>query len=909
MVLTITLTEQVVAGSHSGRNAVQRSDAISVASDRCCKRYSLQDSPFHVRAMLYNNVVYGRTPSPSSPITVSLSSAAGRIKARATARTSIDGAFTILFGTRFTEFSPVPERIEPGDLLQVEWSSGDPNRVEIPVVTIESHPSSGQVTGSAPPGTRVSGELGGLWTEAKSDVTGRYALPLTSGAAIPRGTYGSIRFEISANLELESTWLAPKLTVDVTSGFSGTAPAGRRVSFDFLDQNGKTLDSQSNLVASDNIGGSVRGYTIDLSRLNGGHLRMERGDEIRAMIGDDIVATRVAKLSAQVSSIDDTVYGQTEPNRHVDIGVLKRTESGSVERKQIATRSDETGEFLANFSGMFDITAANNVDVSVADADGHLTVMYFESPVLRVDLDSAIVSGSAIPGSHVDISVVRAGRRVAMSGSEVDVIGRFSALPLSVDGEPVAFAPADAVRVIDSAGGEELTASIPVFTLRVDPKIHALTGSAAPNASVEFYTRAAFVGSGGRGSARARADADGTFRYTVPAGNRGGWDALPGTIVEAFQRTIEGQLVMRSWRDLLVSTEVGGARLCGAASPASMVLIDILDASGVKVASAEAKTDLGGYWEAHALDRMGLPFAISASNIVELSVSGNRETIGVPQLSVQPEWVVEDGSSGLSLTVLRGSTAPSAAYQMFGGSDGCLTGRTIPFGVTVIEESSSPDGHFVERLNPHEPGMATLVTTNGTTGLRNFIEARRGLLTVYKGTSRFEARGMPGTPITLTITGGVGSRITEHYGRIDALGNIAGQFQDSGAEVTFTAGDQVTMRFGDDKTSFIVSDVDFDFDASGVIVTSPPDARLNVVFTLLSGSEIRLIRRTGHDGRVRIDAEAILQRSGWRIEEVETIAVTHVTSSGHYVTVTAQPVHHHAPRRVYLPFAKQMRIR
>lgn len=856
--------------------------------------------------MLYGNVVFGTTPVATSPVTVTLTAPSSRVKARATLETDLSGRFTALFGVDFSEFDALSERIEPGDRIAVEWSRDDPAIFDVPALTVETRPAEGLVVGSAPPGTRVEAERAGTWLEAVTGVDGRYAIPLGGSVALARGDFGAIRFHVKDRLVIDGTWLAPKLVVTSQLGFSVAAPAGRQIAIEFRDRDGALLDRSSVYVASDTIGGSVRGYSFDLNRLGGGRLALMPGDVIEATIGDDVVATRVVAVTAAASPERDVVEGLTEPGRSLHVGALKRTDSGAVAREVLATTSDQTGAFGVDFSGLFDITFGNQVDIVVADEAGHVTVTGFSSPHLQIDLDSGTLSGSVAPESPVHVALTRDRAVLGEAQVRADANGRFSAPLLASDVPDGAIEPGDAVVATLPDGSAPMIATIPSFTLEVEPPSRRIAGRSAPGAQLDLYVWSAFVGSGGYGVATPTANAVGSYSYTVPPSGRGGWDFHPGTIVQAQQPTVEGHHVVRSWREPLVSAEIGGARTCGLALPSADVSLELLDSAGVRLGGASTRADTDGYWDVVLRDADGAPVAVPIDHRLRMTIDRASEDTVVPPLAVAAEWAAPDARSGLTISVLRGTMAPAAPYWLFGGSDGCMTGRTMPFGVTVRQERSSIDGTFLETFQQHARGDATLVATSSP-GHRAFAEARRGRVTVFKGTADFEAIGSPGAPLELGVRrAGVGI-VAEHRGQLDALGRAAAMIDSPASGFAFADGDEVAVAFGDDAATFRVSSVDVDLQAGGFVAAAPAGEPLEVSIVLGEGDPLQLSLAADERGMLRVAFAALLQRTGLDGTAVLGVTVAHVTSSGHRAAVMVAPGRDPENARAFTPFALSAR--
>lgn len=192
--------EEVVTTDARGAFALELGDGSTISSGWRIAvlfdadeglRFRAERPMVPLRIALYGNSVTGVIDKPGAMVAITLTNAAGIVESTGFATSRDDGIPGIPNG-QFS-FSTDQARIDPGDVLELDWRQGDPLVLRVPKLTARADVEADTVSGDAPPGSqlRVAVSAGGMRDlvarTVVADAVGRYTAVFGGSFDIERG--------------------------------------------------------------------------------------------------------------------------------------------------------------------------------------------------------------------------------------------------------------------------------------------------------------------------------------------------------------------------------------------------------------------------------------------------------------------------------------------------------------------------------------------------------------------------------------------------------------------------------------------------------------------------------------------------------------------------------------------------
>jgi len=870
----------------------------------------------YLRAEVHGSTIDGVVET-DSPVTVTLQTPGGALKARQLARSDELGAFRArLLGHGLTSAAAV----RPGDRVVVDVGShADPIVLSVPPIAVRTDAASGLLRGDAEPGTRLVVMDAGLTrqvAEGQVGVDGTFAVPV---AGIVPGASGVVRVHSTAGHQLDVRWAALGLELDLrrpVAELAGNGLPGRRVDVRVTTSEGEPMVA---LGAELSSGVAAPEWRLPLRDVASQTARLVPGDRIEVRMGDERRSFVVPVFDVVPNSASNTIAGATLPNIPVTLGVQRAPLSTRPRLSEpIELTSDDRGQFAVALPESFALGHNDAVLALALPYEGVTLQRTAAVHGLTVDLTAAQLRVAAEPGAY-RVEVVRGGSTLPLQASIVtaDAQGRAEASLVDRDGKPVALTAGDAVRV-ERVGvpGAHLAATIPEIRLDVDWLQRRVRG-AAPTAHETWLVASPSTFRGvdiarSQGELRPERDARGGFEasfdaFVMGAGGTVGIDARPGLLLELRSEALDGTRFLLSERAPLVNTAVGGAWVCLLGRPHDDVALALLDAQGMQRAHASGAVDARGRWSAGWTAAAGELVVTRTGDRVVGAAGAQAISMTLPRLDVLPDWHAGiPAGRALESSRVTGSTSPRAEYfvaQDDQARDPCFAGLDPPRYAT--RGRADADGAFSTELERVAVGGAVEVAQYDAAGHRAFRRVRRLKARVELGTRGVELAGSPAITTVLTWSR-TGETLAQVATTLDGFGRAQIELVSSrDPAAVLRAGDRLsfTSAQGDEAADLVLLDVDSLGDGS-LVGIAPPGATVWIDVTLGDGRAARLSSTADEDGRFALGPNDLPARRDWQLGDATAYDVVLEISDGHeqlvrILNLAPAPDDRHS---VWLPF-------
>jgi len=876
-------------------------------------RVRATDALEQITVGVHTNAVSG-VADPGQTITATLKAADGTVKATRTTQSSNQAQFATSFNAGGGPGGGGGQAadIEVGDILEVEFISGDPIIITIPRVTAQTDAGANTVGGLAPAGSSVTVTQGGgggpgggqplRTATATAGADGRYSADFTGQLDIVAPMNGNVTIRLPSGHQLTTAWAAVRMTLEIGDNYvTGNGPPGRQVEATLVDSN-----ITVNVAAGDDEtggggggGGGFNNWQVQFEDTLGLPVNIRVADTVRAVVGDDTINLKVPELSGVAFVADDIINGKTTPNRALTLSVQRILAQGQPPQN-VAVTADANGNFSHDFGDTFDLQH-NDVILFQTQEQGHIIISRLLVPGLRLNLDEARLTGSWKPNTTLDVTLSGAGRPAVVVQARTGEDATFTTL-IQSGGQRAEVRTGDTLKVKAQGSTEELTLVVPELTVAGDAGNDTVSGRATPGGVLQLTVSPTFpragggFGPGGGGQTRnlrPTVNADGTWS----TGFQPAYNVQPGTRMATLYREPTGHLVERIRFVPIANVQHGGGNVCGfAAAPRADVGAALSAAGGAAVGSASGRSDYDSSFGLVMNDRNGAPVRSEAGQTAKVTLSGQAADVVMPTLSVSVTW-------GQPLVSVTGPVSTTVYFLR--PARYCLdVNRQFVFnGQTNGQGTLNANVGF--GIDPGD-GLEVALYTQG--GHRIYRHVFRSLGQVYVGTERVGGRATPLSPVTVVLLSASGTERARATVVANADGVFDARFGSGANRTIIQPTDKVRLDASGETPEIQVEKLAFDWSRGDPITLDAAPSRLVVVTIALDGRpSITFGITTDESGKWKFEAADVPPRAGWELKDITGVRAVVETANGHQIIAetgeTTGPTPTPTPpgKKIYLP--------
>lgn len=873
-----------------------------------------------VRVPLYGQTISAFLPDLTLPITMTLRSAAGTLKATGQAQVSRSQAE--FQAARGMEVGGV--QILPTDTLEIETSRGDPIFLTMPELEAHADAAKQELTGTAPPGSTLrltvpdaTGKRIHHFTTADDD--GHYRFPQTEDLSFLPETSGSVAVISSRGDEFELSWVVPQLSLNLVSlQLGGIGPNGRDVTVEVQDPAGAVLIHRAQRMNAKPVAVYHRGqsWRMPLVDSAGQPLALRPGDVVRAWIGPDVTELVVPTIQVDFDVTADIIRGRTSLRRAAVSGhVWKAALFGGVEEGRplatVQSTTDDAGLWQWDLAESGGLAGLDNVTIYLAAENGHFVVTRASARGFTVDMSSGDISGFVAPGQHVTATLRGP---AALRGAGADLASNDGAFTLRVvdeRGQPVLPTDGDEVIIATDRPTETMRAVLPRFEAHVSVADKAVTGLAVPGGLVSVSVAPTFrvgieLNNPNDGVATTGAEENGRYSFAFADIIRGDTQALapsPGAEFKVRQQVEPGFFVQRRAYVPLINAEHGGSQVCGVASPHQRVDATLRSGTGEVLAQGSAQADARARYSIRLRDSAGRTRRLVPGQSVTIEVDGHEAKLALPPLNVTVDrGIVAPQYSAFPVDRISGATSPYVDYFVTVPLIDCFTGEVLG---SQYDGRTASNGALSTYINPQSAGEGVELAFRMGTGQRFFRHLRRLQLEAHVGKPTLMLYGTVGNQVDVELRRG-----GEIAARADMILDDEGRGRldfrtPAGAAVMIAAGDVIAAREEQSKALTTVVSLNVDGDAaSGLFGSTAPDQCIVVQLRLRDGRTLAITTEASSMGDFALRETDLPPRRDWGLGDVTTFLVLAPDQDGHRTAVdgrlAAEPQDPRA-RPIFLP--------
>lgn len=847
-----------------------------------------------MEVLIYGTKISAVIDVPGADVAVSLHDAKHTLKARGTAKSITTSSPGAPAGTFHFDAGV---RIEPGDVITVDWGTGDPMVVVVPTVTAVADPVMDTVSGTAPPGTPIETAMFDRTRRVNirhvtAGADGRFLVDYRGERDIGFGEVGGagngvITVRSGAGDIFDLAWAAVAVNIEVGQGPTGVAPSGREVRVVLRAPDGSILGTWDGQVAQRNSAGAISSWESRMVDSAGQPVEARPGDRWDITVADQRIALDMPRFSAALDVAGRRVLGQTEP------GALIRAYPPNGVQHKLTTTADALGFFSVDLSEGRALRYDDRVLVAVVIVEPHDVTFDVRGAAMTMDLDALQVSGAHEPHSHLELTLDRAETAIARGTTRASPRGLFEAVLSSLTAGRIE--PQESDRLTLSAPGAMGEASVafelPELTVALDRAARAIYG----RATVGGVLRVDFGPAYERHLEGAiyhhpptnpiSITADGTYKLELPSTREEGPDFRPGQFAEVQYTLPGGHRVKRRRYLPMANVHLGGAEVCGVGPPWSPVEAELRDSTtGQPLASARGTTDARGRYALVLRDGIGQAVNTSPKQMVTVALDGTDLNVPLQTVDITMTWAAERiGHSGLWLTY-EGQGPPRRDYYEQAVRARCL--RSVDEGASqsIGQTQTGASGRFKsERLNPAlRPGQQFELAFYADSGHRYYVRGDRGLIRAEVGTERVTGRAVPFSWVSLVLRSASGLERATIEARAGVDGDFAASLRDgAGRPVAMEPGDMLMLATTTGNEEATIERVSFDFSETGLIGQAPPGRGVVVTLTLADGRELSFPRTADGSGRFAYGDAQRPPGADWAFADVDLVRVVLPTVDGH----------------------------
>jgi len=878
---------------------------------------------------LFGQLLRGTIDEPGAAVSIRLHAADGSLKDEGTSVSSAAAQRDRPEGYFSYRLSP-SVRIEPHDVLELDWRAGDPWRVAVPALTAVADGQRDAVLGDGPPGARLEvhvrrgppvlspvaavrvgddgryrADLGGL-----VDLGADGADPILGGAVV-LGLAGGVR--------VVHSWVASHLSLDEAGTLSGFGPPARDVSVALVGPDGVVRGTYDERLEAGSAGS--RGRWSAALRDGAGFPAIPRPDDrLDVQVGDEVISLIVPELRGVLHMAERRLAGRTTPGAAVWLSL-----PGELGEDRAAI-ADAAGYFDHRFDEAAPLTADDAVRMTLRVAERHAIVAVARGPAIALNLDGGLLDGSHEPRTAIRAAVVRGPTVLSAASTATDERGAYRVELPGLDDPARALRAGDALNVEAPAaeGNRLVDLVIPELSIDLDRALRVVRGRAVPGGGLRLsaearYPRALFA-EGQSWSTGATIAPDGTYQAVLPPVAERGPDLRPGQVFGAAYSLPSGHRVERVRIVPIASIHLGGAEVCGVGAPWTQASAELLGADGTRLGRGSTRAGGDGNYSLILRDDLGRPVRSAAGQRVSATLGVEVVVVDLPDAAVSVRWDTPRAGSNDRVSTLTGHgpggwdayvTAPSTACLAPARPGGPLPQEAMTTEDGAIRPMTLPAslGHFGLERRPVPAGGAVELAFFTSHGHRYYLRADRGKIVAYAGTARVQGHAVPVSPIRLVLedAGGLPRASAE------ALADPEGAFEarlldDARRPVAMAPGDRLVLATETGDEALAIEPLDLDVSvASGLFGQAPPGRAVLVVLRLGDGRHVTATRIADSEGRFTYGVSDRPPRADWTFADVVSARAVLRSEPGHELVAdtqeqTTDPTPHDG-RRAYLPRA------
>lgn len=865
---------------------------------------------------LYASYVEGYLGTPGAGLTVTVTDAHGDPKASAVVMSRDDGSFILSFLTHDDHRVEEQVFLDPGDVVDVDWSEGDPVRLVLPDVSAHVDVDGDRVHGTAPIGAALQATMtvGGtsIVRGGSVDAGGAFDIAFDDGLDMVRPATGALMVFMDGGFLVTVGLAATNLTVvGDASSISGVGPVGRHVEARLESASGALLAQATARVRPRLAGqGAVDPWFVTLQDRVGDPVVPSSGDVLEVVVGNDVLTVSIPRLGAEIDVEHDMVYVYAEPNMVLSVALRSVNGIGHSTRSTSSRLvMDASGTARLSLHGEWDVLHNDEIFLQHDNADGHQFVKRIGVPGITLDIDGATLTGYAPSGAVVRIGHSHAASEERYWSAAVDATGRFRMALTTRSGNVVPLVAGDRIHVESMGNGSSPIAdfAVPDFTLDLDASDGVVTGRAPSPGSVFVaveprYPRSGFEGGGSSGYRNVRIGSSGTYTVSLAALDAFPVDARPGQHVRGIVALADGTRVTRSATVPIVNLQQGGAMVCGYAAPGRAVRVDVLQgpgegAGGTSTAEGDARFQLT------LSHPTGARVALGTGSRVRVTVAADVFDVTLPRFDSVAEWTFRAPNRSVLTTRVSGWVEPNTELYGRAPDERCLSADD-PILYTFNGQHS---GAFSFASAPYlQRGQALTVGHYvAPSWHRHYRLLVRPLVRAVLGTRRVEGKITPGMRAVLEWRDAEGQRLGSLAVVGDSHGRFAGELtpSDERARGVIRAGEVIEALLGNDRETISIGALDFDFDRrSGAVLTLAPGQPLRLELDVPRANRTFVVQDVADAaGRFEFRPEDALPGGMWSIDDVAVVRAVAIDRDGHEIARESRRSIVANPRRALFP--------
>jgi len=784
-------------------------------------------------------------------------------------------------------------RVDPGQEIIIAWlAAGPPVDAAIPEIDVRVDPERGRLSGIALPDTPIVVEAqtagGQVRISARSDATGRFDVGLPIDIA--PGASGTVGLALDSRVWLVQPWMLPEVEVAIGSHWvSGAGVTGQSVEAD-LRRAGVTVGrGEASVGASEDMraarvapGCKGCAWSLELRDEHGYPTPVYAGDVLRIAIDRAAFETEAPAFTLEANPESGRLFGSAPAGAEVR---LEAEAIGGGEPNISETVADGSGRFSTGAPAPGGGPRPGGLVTASLRAEGVLFRTSHRAWNARIDLDTGLADGYALPGELVSLEVTTADMLpVGTAETTADAQGRYT-LQLR-DAASSSVAPSGGARLSLISGGRATESEVPDIALEADPILDVISGDAPAGGLLELEAQDPRGVGGARAAWSGHASAAGRFDASI--GDM--FDVSAGDRISVAHWADEGIAYFRRQTLPLLVAPAGGDRIQGIARPSARTAVAVLR-SGAVVASGQADADANGFFEVR--------FGESGSTGEDLALATGD--------TVTAEFSHDEVTETLSTVVLEVSSAlDGPGRRVYGrapsGRPTYLRARgpDLPDGLPALRLTSATDGGFSRAL----PGTGALpaatvadVEADDPVGHRTVRRSVVPYVDLVIGMPEVNGLHMPRTALSVTLSDGP-TPVAAARGASTTDGSFRLRLEPAGDRVRpVVVAPGLTLRLapqtGDPSDApeigFVVPALSIEIDAEdgSVYGIAPPYAALELQLTFAGRPPSLHAARAGAGGSWRLDASAM--PPGVDPLDMRRAEVAYRLPEGHRLAAVATP--------------------
>lgn len=309
------------------------------------------------------NTVMGFLTRMNAPVTLRLLNAAGSEKAHVSTTTSL---YSAQLQAQFIDAVGRPILIQPNDQVVIEET--DPQIIPVVPLELSIDPASDQVSGKGPANHRLIVRTEQADCDLLSGADGSFNADFSGRADLQAGDYARVSYidEHGNEIFIEQTITLVRVnpTADLVDGYATPNVTASLV----LKRAGATLGTAAALTSEDGF------FSVFFTDAAGALEDIQPGDTVEVTASPTAGFT-VSQVSAAIDLAADKVAGKAPPNSLVSVTAWAWDAEDGWLSDNLSALVNASGDFSADFSTSFDLTADSYASVRSLNADGHETII------------------------------------------------------------------------------------------------------------------------------------------------------------------------------------------------------------------------------------------------------------------------------------------------------------------------------------------------------------------------------------------------------------------------------------------------------------------------------------------------------------------------------------------------------